>query len=133
VIEGSTTRSARPAPDRWQLTYTFASGQTEGLRHNIVASTSATHTATYQAAITPTEIVKNGSKNGSTATWKSPSRTLVHSPARTSSSPTHSRLDFASASPGCAYAEHARRDLQRGIRGEWGQRRPVDDHDDHHG
>jgi uncharacterized repeat protein (TIGR01451 family) len=115
VIEGSTNSISAASPQTLGgTTYNFVSWSDGGAAtHNIVASASATYTATYQAAINADadlQIVKTGSKNGSTATWDIAVTNLGPSPAQnvvvTDTLP--SRLDFVSASPGCTYAPATR-------------------------
>jgi uncharacterized repeat protein (TIGR01451 family) len=113
VIEGSTNSVSAPSPQTVGGTpYTFASWSDGGAAtHNIVASTSATYTATYQAAVNADlQIVKTGSKNGSTASWDIALTNLGPSPAQNVavSDTLPSRLVFVSATAGCTYASVTR-------------------------
>jgi uncharacterized repeat protein (TIGR01451 family) len=113
VIEGSNNSVSAPTPQTLGgTTYSFVSWSDGGAAtHNIVADASATYTATYQAAVNAdTQIVKTGSKSGSTATWVIAVTNLGPSPAQnvvvTDTLP--SRLDFVSATAGCTYASTTR-------------------------
>jgi uncharacterized repeat protein (TIGR01451 family) len=113
VIEGSTNSISAPSPQTLGgTTYTFASWSDGGAAtHNIVASSAATYTATYQAATSADlQLAKTGSAAGSTATWSLAVTNLGPSTAQnvvvTDTLP--SRLTFVSASSGCTYAAATR-------------------------
>jgi uncharacterized repeat protein (TIGR01451 family) len=113
VIEGSTNSISAPSPQTLGgTTYDFVAWSDGGAAtHNIVAGASATYTATYQAAVNADlRIVKTGSTGGSSATWVIAVTNLGPSPAQnvvvTDTLP--SRLDFASASPGCTFTPSTR-------------------------
>ena len=113
VIQGSTNSISAPSPQTLGGTsYGFVSWSDGGAAtHNIVANASATYTATYQAVVSADlRLVKSGAKNGSTAPWTLVVTNLGPSAAQnvvvTDTLPA--RLDFVSASPGCAYTAATR-------------------------
>jgi uncharacterized repeat protein (TIGR01451 family) len=112
VIQGSSNSISAPSPQTLAGgTYDFVSWSDGGAAtHNIVASATATYTATYQARpIADLRIVKTGSKNGSTATWTLGVTNLGPSTAQNVvvTDTLSSRLTFVSA-PGCTYAASTR-------------------------
>ncbi len=113
VIEGSTNSLSAPTPQTvGGTTYNFASWSDGGAAtHNVVATTTATYTATYQAGLNAdVQIVKTGSKDGTTASWAlsvtNAGPLSAQSVVVTDTLP--SRLAFVSATAGCTYAAATR-------------------------